>query len=152
MLLRSRTASNGVGAKTIDLTSHDEDSAYASSPTIVTSGNLASSSIEPQSSWWSNNEESPIDSDDMSALPDFLAKYESNNLSSTEDELESSPAVARYGYAPSNFTSNLEEERRQKEEEEQQSAILSKRAEQILANAKKRLNVKICLVSIVAQW
>ena len=66
-------------------------------------------------------------------------------MSSMEDEIEHSPVVARYGYAESNFTSNLEEERKQKEEEEQHSAILSKRAEEILANAKKRLNVRLVL-------
>ena len=138
MLLRSRTASNGIVTKPAEGASLDQDSAYASSPTLMDVGNLAPA--EPLSIW-SSNAESPSDSDDMSTLPNFLAKYESNNMSSTDDELESSPAVEQYGYAASNFTNNLEAERRQKEEDEQNSAILSKRAEQILANAKKRLNV-----------
>lgn len=140
MLLRSRTASNGVGAKSTEPASPDQDSTYASSPTIVGFGNLAPADSQ---AWYSSNGESPTDSDDMSALPQFLAKYDTNNMSSTDDELESSPAGARYGYAASNFTNNLEAERRQKEEDEQQSAILSKRAEEILANAKKRLNVSV---------
>lgn len=140
MLLRSRTASSGFGSKAVQSASPDQDSTYASSPTLIDVGNLAPA--EPQSQR-SSNGESPTDSDDMSTLPQFLAKYESNNMSSTDDELESSPAVARYGYAASNFSGTLEAERRQKEEDEQHSAILSKRAEQILANAKKRLNVRL---------
>lgn len=144
MLLRSRTASNGLGVKSAEHTSQDEDSTYASSPTIK-GDSLAQAE---QKMWYSNNGESPSDSDDLATLPQFLAKYESNNMSSTDDELESSPVVARHEYAASDFTINLEAERRQKEEEEQQSAMLSKRAEQILANAKKRLNVSdLCEMS-----
>lgn len=142
MLLRSRTASNNAFTTAVKPTLPENDSVYAVPPSAVQNGNHAPA--EPLSRW-SSNEESSGDSDDMSALPQFLAKYETNDMSGTDDELESSPAVARYGYAASNFTSNLEAERRQKEEEEQNSAILSKRAEEILANAKKRLNVSSCM-------
>ena len=138
MLLRSRTASNGVVARSTESSSQDQDSTYGSSPTIRSGDNLVPAESQ---TWYSSTGESPTDSDDMAALPQFLAKYDTNNMSSTDDEFESSPAVARHAYAASNFTNNLEEERRQKEEDEQQSAILSKRAEEILANAKKRLNV-----------
>ena len=85
-------------------------------------------------------EGSSADSDDLSTLPQFLAKYEPSIVSVTDDELDSSPVAERYGYA---ISSGLEADRRRKEEDEQNSAILSQRAEEILANAKKRLNVSV---------
>ena len=153
MLLRSRTASNGI--QNIQNTSHpqpnpfqsfsnerssqDYGSAYGSSPTLLDVANPALEQAEYRRASASG---SSTLSEDMSSLPQFLAKYETANASGTDDELDSSPAPPKYGYAVT-IEGGLDEKRRQQEEDEHTSAILSQRAEQILANAKKRLNVSV---------
>ena len=149
MLLRSRTASHGIQhvngthvhhQASPDLGTDGHAFGYASSPTLMDVGNLAQvRSHERQQS----NSGSSQGSDDLSSLPQLLSQYEASTTTGTDEDLwASSPAAQRYGYAIT--TDSLEEERRQKQDDEHASAILSQRAEQILANAKKRLNVRIC--------
>ena len=116
----------------------DFDSAYGSSPTLMDVGNLAPEQPEVRRTSVGG---SSLDSEDMSALPQFLAKYDIKDAAGTDDELDSDIATPqKFGYSVSN-ESGMDAHRRQQEEDEHNSAILSKRAEQILANAKKRLNV-----------
>ena len=152
MLLRSCTASgqnvhgiaNGNGPRSVPSSSDGRPSAdytYASSPTLMDVGNLAPEQPEPRRT---STGGSSLASDDMNGLPEFLARYDIPAGAGTDDELESvSPAPQKYDYSVSS-ESGLDAERRQKEEDEQNSAILSKRAEEILANAKKRLNASQC--------
>ena len=146
MLLRSRTASknsglgiNGAPGSAQSNEAFDSfDGAYGSSPTLRDVGNLAPEQPEHRRISAGG---SSLGSDEISGLPQFLAKYDTKDASGTEDELEDeNPASRRYGNSAS-IESGLDAHRRQQEEDEHNSAILSKRAEQILANAKKRLNV-----------
>lgn len=140
MLLRSRTASTGIVKEVVLPSSPERDPAFRSSPTIVHMGSFAP--VERVASLSSTGTvTTDSEGEDIVARPQFLARYEPDDASGTDDELEGSPTETRNGYAASDFTSNLEAHRRQNEEDEQHSAILSQRAEQILANAKKRLNV-----------
>lgn len=143
MLLRSRTASDEGHVADTHL-AHDEfanfDSAYGSSPTLMDVGNLAPEQPEHRRTSVGG---SSVGSDDMAALPQFLAKYENQEASSTDDEDEDevlTPTSTRY---EPTVDGELETQRRQQEEDEHTSALLSQRAEQILANAKKRLNVRV---------
>lgn len=80
---------------------------------------------------------SSLDSDELASMPEFLSKY--RNVESTDDDFtdgESTVPGQWRGY------DEVDAQRRAAEEEEQASALLSQRAEQILANAKKRLNVR----------
>ena len=144
LLLRSRTSSSGFGvhstpdSRKSNRDFGDFDGGYGSSPTLMDVGNLA-----PETPAYRRESAggSSLGSDDMKGLPQFLAKYESQNSSGPEDEWDGeSPASNRYADTESVDT-GLEAHRRQQEEDEHNSAILSQRAEQILANAKKRLNV-----------
>lgn len=88
-------------------------------------------------------------SDDMASMPQFLAKYNAEHGSgspSDEDDDNNTTngddtASARNSISVSVIENGIEVQRRIQEEEEHTSAILSRRAEEILANAKKRLNV-----------
>ncbi|KAK5168372.1 uncharacterized protein LTR77_006942 [Saxophila tyrrhenica] len=141
MLLRSRTASGGVQvAKEEPVKDEFEnfDSAYGSSPTLMDVGNLAPEERELRRVSVGG---SSTGSDDMASLPQFLAKYENQDAASTDDEDEDevvTPTEPQHGLS---FEDGLEAKRRQQEEDEHTSALLSQRAEQILANAKKRLNL-----------
>ncbi len=139
MLLRSRTTSSGMQVTTAQ-PAHDEfenfDSAYGSSPTLMDVGNLAPEQDDVRRGSVGS---SSIDSDDMVSLPQFLAKYESQESGSTDEEDEALTPTEET-YEPS-IGGELLEQRRQQEEDEHTSALLSQRAEEILANAKKRLNV-----------
>jgi len=141
MLLRSRTASTGIVKEVVVPSSPERDPAFRSSPTIVHMGSFAPvervASLSSTGTITTDSEGEDV----VAQRPKFLARYEPDNASGTDEEFEGSPTETRNGYAASDFTSNLEAHRRQNEEDEQQSAILSRRAEQILANAKKRLNV-----------
>jgi len=142
MLLRSRTASNNAQiprSAPEELESADEqESVYASSPTLMDVGNLLPEPV-PQERRTSTGAGSFSD-EDLSGMPQFLAKYDNRDVVASDDELDDSPAPQKYGYSVS-VEGGLDEKRRKQEEDEQNSAILSKRAEAILANAKKRLNV-----------
>ena len=157
MLLRSRTASNGImqlngNVKPVPRSvaseeeprgSADYGSGYASSPTLMDVGNLAPE--QPEERRISTSAKS-FASDEMNGMQQFLAKYDNKDEDKdelgTDDELENeSPATQRHSYSAS-IENGLDAQRRQQEEDEHNSAILSKRAEEILANAKKRLNVR----------
>ena len=156
MLLRSRTASSGSGVNggqpvprsvPSERASEDYGSAYGSSPTLMDVGNLAPEQLQEQRRPSASG--SSAESEDMAGLPQFLAKCEAKEVAGTDDELDGdSPAPERYEYSVS-IESGLDAHRRQQEQDEQNSAILSKRAEQILANAKKRLNVSLRLFCIL---
>ncbi|KAK4560588.1 hypothetical protein LTR86_005785 [Recurvomyces mirabilis] len=118
----------------------DYNPAYGSSPILMDVGNLAPEQTpeEPRLSL----SRSSFNSEDMAGIPSFLAKYELPDGVTTDDEMydSESPAPQKYGYSVS-IEGGLDAQRRQQEEDEHNSAILSRRAEQILANAKKRLNL-----------
>jgi hypothetical protein len=144
MLLRSRTASGALGINGTSRSNPSEsefdnfDGVYGSSPTLMDVGNLAPAQPDYRRT---SAGESSLGSDEMRSLPQFLAKYDTKDGSGTDEEWEGeSPASQRYADDVS-IDSGLDAHRRQQEEDEHNSAILSKRAEQILANAKKRLNV-----------
>ena len=157
LLLRSRTNSgmavNGAQqsiprsapspSETPSPSSEEYGSAYASSPTLMDVGNLAppDHSNQPDEKRVSMSGSS-FNSDGMAGIPSFLSKYENNDGAATDDDVidTDSPAQRKYGYSVS-IEGGMEAKRKQQEEDEHHSAVLSKRAEQILANAKKRLNV-----------
>lgn len=140
MLLRSRTASNTAQIpRSTPTPSDDQDAIYASSPTLMDVGGLLPEPA-PLERRPSNGTEDFSD-EDLAGMPQFLAKYDTKDVIPSDDEWDdSSPAPQRLGYSVS-IEGGLDEKRRKQEEDEQNSAILSKRAEAILANAKKRLNV-----------
>ncbi|KAK4547452.1 hypothetical protein LTR36_001108 [Oleoguttula mirabilis] len=151
LLLRSRTGSGmkdqgtqsptiprSVPALTEDRCSEDYGSTYVSSPTLMDVGNLAPKQWEEKRLSISG---SSFNSEEFAAIPSFLAKYDMFDGTTTDDDVESdSPALQKYGYSVS-IEGGFDAQRRKQEEDEHNSAILSKRAEQILANAKKRLNL-----------
>lgn len=143
MLLRSRTASNGYGARA------GQEATISPNAFLTDMGDIGPEQY-PGSKW--STDESEAESEDMSGLPQFLAKYKSSaRASRADDDLEGSTAVGLHEYPESTVapvSDEDEEERLQKEKDEQASAILSKRAEQILANAKKRLNVRELAIRI----
>ena len=153
LLLRSRTSSNSnmsqqqqsqIPRSVPSPSSYasDYNTAYGSSPILMDVGNLAPEQTpeEPRLSL----SRSSFNSEDMAGIPSFLAKYELPDGVTTDDEMydSESPAPQKYGYSVS-IEGGLDAQRRQQEEDEHNSAILSRRAEQILANAKKRLNVSV---------
>jgi len=115
------------------------NSNYASSPTLMDVGNLAPEQVNEKRLSFGG---SSFNSEDYAVIPAFLAKYEATDGTTTDDEMfdSDSPAPKRYGYSIT-IEGGLDAQRRQQEEAEHKSAMLSSRAEQILANAKKRLNV-----------
>ncbi|KAK5116019.1 hypothetical protein LTR62_000475 [Meristemomyces frigidus] len=117
----------------------DYNSAYGSSPILMDVGNLAPERLEEPRLSLSR---SSFNSEDMAGVPSFLAKYELPDGPTTDDEMFDSDSATpqKYGYSVS-IEGGLDAHRRQQEEDELNSAILSRRAEHILANAKKRLNL-----------
>ncbi|OQO05057.1 hypothetical protein B0A48_08077 [Cryoendolithus antarcticus] len=77
---------------------------------------------------------SSFDMEDYNAIPAFLAKYKDSHP--TDDENTDSESIAAHPRATNGLDAH-----RQAQKDEQVSAMLSKRAEEILANAKKRLNL-----------
>ncbi|RMX71185.1 hypothetical protein D0869_15888, partial [Hortaea werneckii] len=158
MLLRSKTASNtnlkgepqstiprSVPTPTSDKPLPDPGPTLASSPTLMDVGNLAPPTPGPEQSEDKrlSASASSFNSEDMAGIPSFLSRYDTNDGATTDEDLtdtDSPTAQSKLGYSV-RIEGGLEAERRQQEEEEQNSAMLSKRAEQILANAKKRLNL-----------
>ncbi|EMD01049.1 hypothetical protein BAUCODRAFT_193874 [Baudoinia panamericana UAMH 10762] len=151
MLLRSRTGS-GLAANTSQQQhaspSIPSDSdmgstynpAYASSPTLMDVGNLAPARTSEERR---TSTASSFNSEEFAGIPSFLARYGTPDGASTDDDTMDSvdsSVPRKYGYSVS-IAGGLDAHRKQQEEEEHNSAILSKRAEQILANAKKRLNL-----------
>lgn len=143
MLLRSRTASSKKDTPQARQESParqspvDEAGAIASSPTIHEGDRLAPSSADDKRNSISA---SSFNSEEFAALPAFLSKYRSRDETEDEDtDVEKSTAMPM-GYSCS-IAGGADAQRKAQEEEEQNSAMLSQRAEQILANAKKRLNL-----------
>lgn len=147
LLLRSRTASGDVVVqpKQSKANGHTPSGnvfdgfefAYGASPALMDVGNLAPEQTDDRRTSMAESSTS----DDMKGLPQFLARYGTPNGPDTDDEVESNHAPQTYAYAASSYEESFDAQRRQQEEEEQASAVLSQRAEEILANAKKRLNV-----------
>jgi hypothetical protein len=147
MLLRSRTASDrqdstgrqdntGRQDFPVRTDSLEDTSTIPSSPTIYSSDHLAPQSVGKRSSISGSS----LNSDDYGALPAFLSRHRSREDTESEDTDTEKPAGMRMGYSVS-IAGGSDVQRRTREEEEQNSAMLSQRAEQILANAKKRLNL-----------
>ncbi|KAF2214974.1 hypothetical protein CERZMDRAFT_105345 [Cercospora zeae-maydis SCOH1-5] len=149
MLLRGRTSSNGgIMCRSSSQASTD---LVPSSPVLQDVGNLAPEQLgadflqlpEPEP-----RRASGSSSSGLSGMTGFLDKY---GKASDEDTLYDSSEYATPGRAGRRISvdvrprPSLEEDpaemRRRQQQEEYESAILSKRAEEILANAKKRLNV-----------
>ena len=84
---------------------------------------------------------SSFNSDEMAGMPEYLNRFSRDGATPDDDFDGDSPAPQRYGFAVTADT-EIEAQRRQQQEDEQTSLFLSKRAELILANAKKRLNVR----------
>lgn len=137
-LLRSRTNS-GLHVNTQQTTpssasAEEQMVAFASSPTLNDVGGLApETTLEDKRL----SVGSSLHSEELEGLPGFLARYE-NVDSGTDEELwgRESPALE---HGPLGYTVSIQGGRTSGQEE--QSAALSRRAEMILANAKKRLNV-----------
>ncbi|KAK5130214.1 hypothetical protein LTR08_002299 [Meristemomyces frigidus] len=146
-----------------DAASEDYAFSYASSPTLRDVGNLASVPQTPEepeqyrfehcqlvkglteqdeADKRASTSGSSMNSEDLAGIPSFLAKYKMTDGTATDDELfdSDSPAPPTMGYSVS-IEGGLDAHRRQQEEDEHNSAILSQRAEHILANAKRRLNL-----------
>jgi hypothetical protein len=140
MLLRSRTASDRQDKSQISPIRQGslEETSIASSPTIQDGGRLT-----PQA----NQDKrlsigaSSFNSDDYAALPAFLSKYKSRDDTEDEGTDTEKPGSMRMGYSCSIAGGADARRKAQEEEEEHNSAMLSQRAEQILANAKRRLNL-----------
>lgn len=144
MLLRSRTGSgmavNGLqpqgatGQIGLDINrdtsalDQERETPNASFPMDQDAGNLAPETADSKRF---STSASSITSEDLAAIPSFLRKYEA--LGDTTDDEQG------YGYS---VTVEGGGEAQRKAQEEHNSAVLSKRAEEILANAKKRLNVR----------
>lgn len=124
MLVRSQTGSSN--GPSYNVNREDATLPMASSPLLHDQLTVVSGGTGRRGST------SSMDSEEMAKLPDFLQKY--RNMDLTEDEMTDAEGLT-------SETATYDEQRRVKEEEEQVSALLSQRAEEILANAKKRLNV-----------
>lgn len=148
MLLRSRNGSgiNANGAHAQEPTPQKQDGGMndgtdlgrftleASLPVDSDSGNLAPETRSDSKRI--STGASSFNSEDFAAIPSFLRKYEALG-DTTDDDLE-------YGYSVSVEGGG---EAQRKAQEEHNSAVLSRRAEEILANAKKRLNVRTRLLN-----
>jgi hypothetical protein len=148
MLLRSRTGSDNRQDTTgrqdntgrqdfpVRTDSLEDTSTIPSSPTIYSPDHLAPQSIGKRGSISGSS----LNSDDYGALPAFLSRHRSREDTESEDTDTEKTGGLRMGYSVS-IAGGSDVQRRTREEEEQNSAMLSQRAEQILANAKKRLNL-----------
>jgi hypothetical protein len=140
MLLRSRTASYKQDNSQISPVRHDssEETSIASSPTIQDNDRLAPQANKDKRSSIGG---SSFNSDDYAALPAFLSRYRSRDDTEDEETDTEKPTPLRMGYSVSIAGGADAQRKAQEEQEEQNSAMLSQRAEQILANAKRRLNL-----------
>ncbi|KAM3418500.1 hypothetical protein BST61_g4480 [Cercospora zeina] len=149
MLLRGRTGSNGGVVR--GSSSQASTDLVPSSPVLQDVGNLAPEQSGADFLQLPESERrraSGSSSSGLSGMTGFLDKY---GQASDEDTLYDSSEHATPGRTDGRTSADvgprlsLEEDpaemRRRQQQEEYESAILSKRAEEILANAKKRLNV-----------
>lgn len=157
MLLRSRTASGGQGeVPEVSRSSYSQGSSaqsnfIPSSPILQDVGNLAPERPEllqlPLADTDRRSASGGSSSSDISGMAAFLAKYEKKDGASDDETFlyqnddDSGTVTEEEGEYNAAMDSEMDAERRKQQLEEYNSAILSKRAEQILANAKKRLNV-----------
>lgn len=160
MLLRSKTGSSSSISLHSNTTPRGTPSPTVrsfdftpSSPVLQDVGNLAPELSEPDSLQPPEPDRrrlSGSSSSDLSGMAGFLEKYGKRDGSSDDEALlyDSSENATPVRTEPEpeieiadSIDEEAEVERRRQEREEYNSAILSKRAEQILANAKKRLNV-----------
>ncbi|CAK3956963.1 Hypothetical predicted protein [Lecanosticta acicola] len=160
MLLRSRTASSGHGhnhsnpfsRSTPSRDSNRSNDPVPSSPVLQELqdvGNLAPEQHDPEpkslqpSDPDGRRNSGESSSSDISGMTAFLARYEKPDGASDDEALSDnggSPVLAR-GESNGVVEADMDAERLRLQQEEYNSAVLSKRAEQILANAKKRLMV-----------
>lgn len=139
MLLRSQTNSNSDISLSQpwqhgdhpSISTIDDHTAIPSSPTLTDVGKLVP---EP-----SRSSGSSVTSEELVGMPAFLAKYHASEDDKKEEDDDDDDETV--GDSATVIEDGVEAQRQQQEKAEQASAILSKRAEQILANAKKRLNV-----------
>lgn len=143
MMLRSRTSSNGSTVRgSPSLSSVD---LVPSSPILQDVGNLAPEQPEsdflqlPLSANGQLRRTSGSSSSELSGSIMFLDKYSRTGFSSDDEALYESSDIQLDG--STSIDDDADALRRRQEQEEYESAILSQRAEQILANAKRRLNV-----------
>ncbi|KAF2764647.1 hypothetical protein EJ03DRAFT_385844 [Teratosphaeria nubilosa] len=118
--------------------------ALASSPTLIDVENLAAEQSAQGLGRRSSTGGSSSTSEDYVDVPTFWSKYHTNDssLALTVDEASDNDTQSRRPMGHNvTIGGDYDAQRRQQEEDELNSAILSKRAEQILANAKKRLNL-----------
>ncbi|KAF7189646.1 hypothetical protein HII31_08966 [Pseudocercospora fuligena] len=155
MLLRTKTGSsgsiNGSGRMTPRGTPSPSPGSFdfvPSSPILQDVGNLAPELAEPdllQPPESERRRASGSSSSDLSGMAGFLEKYSKRDGSSDEEALlydsSENATPLKSEEARDSIDDEADAQRRRQEQEEYNSAILSKRAEQILANAKKRLNV-----------
>lgn len=143
LLLRSRTGGTASNGNLRDFRrnrniSHGSIDSDYTSPVLQDVGNLAPEQPVQQAEQLQLPEDESRrksgSSSGLSGMADFLAKYAKPEGTGSDDETVDDNALQ--------FESGeVDAQRRKQEMEEHNSAILSKRAEQILANAKKRLNV-----------
>lgn len=152
MLIRGKTGSNASSkgsASPRPTNSHIHTEFIPSSPVLQDVGNLAperneAAMLQPPEP--DHRRTSGSSSSGISGISNFLDKYAAIDEGGTSDDetlLYGSSAHATPSKHGDQADADDEEaaQRRKKEQEELNSAILSKRAEQILANAKIRLNV-----------
>ena len=135
MLLKTRHSSGG--SNNNHRNAQDYDSGRPYTPILQDVGNLAPERTELPG--LSNGESSSSDGSSTTGIATKNAKPEDDNDNDLDDGGNGS-------LTPTYKTSvaiedEIDVHRRKQEEEEYNSAILSKRAEEILANAKKRLNM-----------
>lgn len=142
MLLRSKSGGNASRATPISSGATDF---VPSSPVLQDVGNLAGPDVDSlQLPPKARRTASGSSSSGLSGMTAFLEKYGRAGVSSDDDALYDSgdaPTPSAIDGSRNGEAIELDEQRRRQEQEEYESAVLSKRAEAILANAKKRLNV-----------
>lgn len=127
------------------ITSDRELTTVASSPPVAQNNAFLTAPMRTDTRRSSSGGSSFNSDDSYKNMPNFMAKYQEHvkAQSSSEDEVWERESNATLDVANvSVIEDGIEMQRRIQEEDEQASAILSKRAERILANAKKRLNVR----------
>lgn len=143
MMLRSRTSSNGSTVR--GSPSPNSVDLVPSSPILQDVGNLAPEQPEsdflqlPLSANGQLRRTSGSSSSELSGSIVFLDKYSRAGVSSDDEALYESSDIQLD--SSTSIDDDADALRRRQEQEEYESAILSQRAEQILANAKRRLNV-----------
>jgi hypothetical protein len=145
MLLRNRPAPGAYNNARVSPTSahmEQDGSFVASSPLLRDVPHTAGAHDFLQLPQPSDRSPSGSSSGDMAGLSAFLAKYEKTGGASDDETNYDSEATEAAPRTQTSFElkNDVDAQRRKQQEEEQNSAILSKRAEEILSDAKKRLH------------